>query len=106
MRSAIFVLSKFSVPVSEVSRQTEHLYLVLRKAPKGVLGCPAIKAPGTQWRKLLSVSVSKRKLLMRIPFAIHLAYGVNVPITSSVYGYTKGLTHNWNSKKTSGAAIG
>ena len=32
--------------------------------------------------------------------------GVKVPITSSVYGYTKVLAHNLNSKKTSGAAIG
>ena len=32
--------------------------------------------------------------------------GVKVPITSSVYGYTKALAHNLNSKKTSGAAIG
>ena len=32
--------------------------------------------------------------------------GVKVPITSSVYGYTKFLAHNLNSKKTSGAAIG
>ena len=35
-----------------------------------------------------------------------LSTGVKVPITSSVYGYTKVLTHNLNSKKTSGAAIG
>ena len=32
--------------------------------------------------------------------------GVKVPITSSVYVYTKVLAHNLNSKKTSGAAIG
>ena len=32
--------------------------------------------------------------------------GMKVPITSSVYGYTKVLAHNLNSKKTSGAAIG
>ena len=32
-------------------------------------------------------------------------YGVKVPITSSVYGYTKVLAHNLNSKKTSGAAV-
>ena len=31
---------------------------------------------------------------------------VKVPITSSVYGYTKVLAHNLNSKKTSGSAIG
>ena len=35
-----------------------------------------------------------------------LSIGVKVPITSSVYGYTKVLAHNLNSKKTSGAAIG
>ena len=35
-----------------------------------------------------------------------LSIGVNVPITSSVYGYTKVLAYNLNSKKTSGAAIG
>ena len=35
-----------------------------------------------------------------------LSIGVNVPITSSVYGYTKVLANNLNSKKTSGAAIG
>ena len=34
------------------------------------------------------------------------SYGVKVPITSLVYGYTKVLAHNLNSKKTSGAAIG
>ena len=33
-------------------------------------------------------------------------FRVKVPITSSVYGYTKVLAHNLNSKKTSGAAIG
>ena len=32
--------------------------------------------------------------------------GVKVPITSSVYGYTKVLAYNLNSKKTSGAATG
>ena len=32
--------------------------------------------------------------------------GMKVPITSSVYVYTKVLAHNLNSKKTSGAAIG
>ena len=32
--------------------------------------------------------------------------GVKVPITSSLYGYTKVSAHNMNSKKTSGAAIG
>ena len=31
--------------------------------------------------------------------------GVKVPITSSVYGYTKVLAHNLNSKKTSGAVL-
>ena len=35
-----------------------------------------------------------------------LSIGVNVPITSSVYGYTNVLAHNLNSKKTSAAAIG
>ena len=35
-----------------------------------------------------------------------LSLGVKVPITSPVYGYTKVLTHNLNSKKTSSAAIG
>ena len=40
-------------------------------------------------------------LFMRISLA-----GVKVPITSSVYGYTKVLAHNLNSKKTSGAAFG
>ena len=35
-----------------------------------------------------------------------LSIGVKVQITSSVYGYTKVLAHNLNSKKTSGAAIG
>ena len=35
-----------------------------------------------------------------------LAAGVKVSITSSVYGYTKVLALNLNSKKTSGAAIG
>ena len=35
-----------------------------------------------------------------------LSIGVKVPITSSVYGYTKVLAHNLNSKKTSGAAFG
>ena len=37
---------------------------------------------------------------------IFTAIGVKVPITSSVFGYTKVLAHNLNSKKTSGAAIG
>ena len=32
--------------------------------------------------------------------------GVKVPITSSVYGYTKVLAHNLISKKISSAAIG
>ena len=35
-----------------------------------------------------------------------LSIGVKVPITLSVYGYTKVLAPNVNSKKTSGAAIG
>ena len=35
-----------------------------------------------------------------------LSIGVTVPITSLVYDYTKVFTHNLNSKKTSGAAIG
>ena len=35
-----------------------------------------------------------------------LSIVVKVPIMSSVYGYTKVLAHNLNSKKTSGAAIG
>ena len=33
-------------------------------------------------------------------------HGVKVPITSSVYVYTKVLAHNLNSKETSVAAIG
>ena len=37
---------------------------------------------------------------------IFTAVGVKVPITSSVYGYTKILAYNLNSKKTSGAATG
>ena len=35
-----------------------------------------------------------------------LSIGLKVSITSSVYGYTKVLAHNLNSKKTSCAAIG
>ena len=38
--------------------------------------------------------------------ALFITLGVKVPITSSVYGYTKVLAHNLNSKKISGAAIG
>ena len=38
--------------------------------------------------------------------AFGLSIGVKVRITSSVYGYTKVLAHNLNSKKTSGDTIG
>ena len=37
---------------------------------------------------------------------LYLGEGVKVPITSSVYGYTKVLAHYLNSKKTPGVAIG
>ena len=36
----------------------------------------------------------------------NMVFGVTVPITSSIYAYTKVLAHNLNSNKTLGASIG
>ena len=62
--------------------------------------------------KYFSLRIGKHKtpnrILPVVPQAISdRGYiGVKVPITSSVYGYTKVLARNLNSKKTSGTVIG
>ena len=96
----IFILHSI---ISKILNSKEKLYCVFIDFKKSVDEINRIEF----WQKLLSAKVSSKLVkALQAMYSGVKACGVKVLITSSVYGYTKVLAHNWNSKKTSGAAIG